>query len=96
MRQGSCFTRFYGRGVVGEFSRLEASRHTKRLTVRCKYKAAWGASYQRCQAIHVTLRFFAPGLVWVFVYRRFGLAPTLIAHLVTHIFLQPLLGVALA
>jgi hypothetical protein len=40
-------------------------------------------------------RFVAPGLLWVYLYRRHGLTTVLLAHAATHVFLQPLLGVAL-
>ena len=39
------------------------------------------------------LRFFAPGLMWAFLYRRFGLVAVLIAHSSTHIFFQPAIQV---
>ena len=41
------------------------------------------------------LRFVAPGVLWAYLYRRHGLTTTLVAHAATHVFLQPLLGVAL-
>lgn len=41
--------------------------------------------------VYDVLRFFVPGLMWAFLYRRFGLSTVLIAHTSTHVFFQPLI-----
>jgi len=42
--------------------------------------------------VYDVLRFFAPGLMWAFLYCRFGLVAVLIAHSSTHVFFQPLIS----
>lgn len=41
-----------------------------------------------------TLRFFVPGLLWAYLYRRHGLSVAIAAHVATHLFFQPLIGLA--
>ena len=41
--------------------------------------------------VYDVLRFFSPGLIWAFLYRRFGLVAVLVAHSSTHVFFQPLI-----
>jgi hypothetical protein len=39
------------------------------------------------------LRFVAPGILWGILYWRYGLATADLAHISTHVFLQPMLGI---
>lgn len=42
------------------------------------------------------LRFVPPGILWGILYWRYGLATADMAHIATHIFLQPVLGIVLS
>ncbi|WP_153140296.1 hypothetical protein [Paraburkholderia agricolaris] len=42
--------------------------------------------------IYDTLRFFAPGILWVYLYRRYGLSVAVAAHAATHVFFQPFIA----
>jgi len=46
--------------------------------------------------LYMLLRTIAPGIIWGFLYWRHGLATALTAHIATHVFLQPITGIALA
>jgi hypothetical protein len=54
-----------------------------------------GASVTPLALTYDLLRFVAPGVLWVYLYRNHGLTTVLVAHASTHVFLQPLLGLAL-
>jgi hypothetical protein len=54
-----------------------------------------GASVTPLALTYDLLRFVAPGVLWVYLYRHHGLTSVLVAHASTHVFLQPLLGLAL-
>lgn len=45
--------------------------------------------------LYATLRFICPGILWGILYWRYGFVTAEIAHVSTHIFLQPLLGYTL-
>jgi hypothetical protein len=45
--------------------------------------------------LYEALRFAAPGVLWIYLYRRHGFATCVLAHVSTHVFLQPMLGVVL-
>ena len=46
--------------------------------------------------LHDTLRYFAPGMVWSWLYRRHGFQANEIASTSVHLFFQPLAGLLLA
>ena len=46
--------------------------------------------------LHDTLRYFAPGMVWSWLYRRHGFQANEIASTSVHLFFQPLAGILLA
>jgi hypothetical protein len=39
-----------------------------------------------------TLRFFVPGILWIYLYRRYGLCMAIAAHAATHVFFQPFIA----
>jgi hypothetical protein len=41
------------------------------------------------------LRYIVPGVLWAMIYRRFGFSTAEVASVGCHIFLQPMLGMAL-
>lgn len=43
-------------------------------------------------ALYTLIRFVAPGIVWGYLYWRHGLVTAQLAHIGTHLFLQPILG----
>jgi hypothetical protein len=45
-------------------------------------------------ALYDGLRFFAPGVVWGYIYWKKGFAADASAHVATHLILQPLIGFA--
>jgi len=42
--------------------------------------------------VYDTLRFFAPGILWAYLYRRHGLSVAIAAHAATHVFFQPFIA----
>ncbi|MFM0561045.1 hypothetical protein [Paraburkholderia sediminicola] len=44
--------------------------------------------------VYDTLRFFVPGILWAYLYRRHGLSVAIAAHAATHLFFQPLIALA--